>query len=353
MLKNFQTILTNLNVQPLLDALKENEHLWNQNTLRTTHEKSPHKEVDDIWIRFNDLSKDVREAIEDKETMWYPAAFVLPTSTYIFTLAQLVAGDRFGRCVITRTPPGHKIDRHVDYGSPVAYYQRFHIALQNEEGAAFICGDEEFTPQAGDVFVFDNSKEHEVVNNSSTDRITMIVDIHTKCFEHIKPTFTKVVTKNPLNKEYGEGYTYQIESFEENKEEFEPFVMKHWNELGLTKDDVPIDFDWERFFKEERVGRLHTATVRKDGKLVGYHISFIGGHPHYKSTLHAMVDLYYLLPEERAGRVGLKMFQYVEDELRKLGVKKVYTGCKVMFDHTKLFTRLGYELSDYQFIKIL
>lgn len=340
----------------MLDALAANEGLWNINNLRTTHSQSPHKQVDDIWIRFNKLDGSLQKAVEDKETYWYPASGVLPCTHYMYPLMEVVHGDRFGRCVITRMAPGVSIDSHKDMGAPVGYYQRFHLALQNAEGAVFKCDDEEFCPKTGDLFIVANHKEHSVVNNSELERITMIIDVHTPWFEHIKPTLEVEPVLNPLNKQsrdYGSGYTYQVESFEECKDEFEPFVMIHWGELGLTKEDVPIDFDWERFFEQERKGKLHTVTVRKDGKLVGYHIAFLGSHPHYKSTLHAMTDLYYLLPELRQGRTGLKLFKFAEEKLKELGVVKIYTGCKVILDHTRLFEYLGYEFSDKQFIKIL
>lgn len=352
-MQNFQLIARNIDTTAIINALKDNEYLWNQNNLRTTHELSPHKQVDDIWIRFNNLDGSLQKAVEDKEALWYPASYVLPVRTYMYPLMEIVDGDRLGRCVITRMGPNTKIDSHKDMGAPVGYYQRFHLALQNAEGAVFKCGDEEFTPQTGDLFIVANQRDHEVINNSDIDRITMIIDVHTTAFEHIKPTLVNTIAKKQINKQYGKGYTYQIESFEENKADFEPFVMQHWNELGLTKEEVPIDFDWERFFEQERIGRLHTVTVRKDGNLVGYHISFLGSHPHYRSTLHAMVDLYYLLPELRAGRVGLKLFKFAEEKLKELKVVKIYTGCKVKFDHSRLFKYLGYELSDYQFIKIL
>lgn len=352
-MQNFQLIASNINVAPLIEALKQHELLWNANNLRTTHEMSPHKQVDDIWIRFNHMDENVGVAVEDKECYWYPASSILPVKNYMYPLMDAVQGDRFGRCVITRMKPGTKIDRHVDYGAPVAYYQRFHLALNNAPGARFVCGDDTFIPNTGDLFILDNSAEHEVINDSDQDRITMIIDIRTPLFEHIKKTLDLDIAQDAINKQYAAGYSYQVESFEKCKADFEPFVMQHWNELGLSKEDVPIDFDWNRFFEQDRKGKLHTVTVRKDGQLVGYHISFLGSHPHYKSTMHAMVDLYFLEPSLRKGRTGMKLFKFAEQELKKLGVVKIYTGCKVKFDHTRLFEYLGYELSDYQFIKVL
>ena len=56
-MKNFQLIYSSLDTSPLLVDLKTKSHLWNQNTLRTKTEGTPHSQVDDIWLRMNDLSK--------------------------------------------------------------------------------------------------------------------------------------------------------------------------------------------------------------------------------------------------------------------------------------------------------
>jgi hypothetical protein len=54
-LRNFLKIAEGVDVMPLLSALARSPELWNQNLLRTTHQSSPHTQVDDIWLRFNDL----------------------------------------------------------------------------------------------------------------------------------------------------------------------------------------------------------------------------------------------------------------------------------------------------------
>ena len=41
-------------------------------------------------------------------------------------------------------------------------------------------GDEQLEMRSGDVFWFNNKLEHEVVNNSGMDRISIVVDIKVK-----------------------------------------------------------------------------------------------------------------------------------------------------------------------------
>jgi GNAT superfamily N-acetyltransferase len=147
--------------------------------------------------------------------------------------------------------------------------------------------------------------------------------------------------------------TYAVERWTDILEEIRPFAPLHWAELAVTQDDVPLDFDWDRFAAMDAAGTLHTVTVRLDGHLVGYHISLIGGHLHYKSTKHAMVDLYYLLPEHRRTKMGVGLFQFAERALRQVGVVKIITGTKVHLPNDALFERLGYQCTDRTYAKIL
>ena len=279
-MKNFQLIVKGVDFSPILDAITKNSALWNYFNLRTTHPGTPHSEVDDIVIRFNKIRENMQEYMDDSESVWYSATQYIPVQPFITTLMASTMADRIGRVVITRLRPGGKIESHKDLGAPVSYYQRFHFAILNEPGAKFICGDEEYTPDTGDIFIFDNSKEHSVVNDSDTDRITMIVDLHTPFFEHIKTTIHDEKPYTPKVKEYQEGITYQVEELRDVIEELKPFAPIHWAELGLTKDDVPLDMDWERYLNLEKDGRLHLVVVRDNGKVIGYQFTFVGGHFH-------------------------------------------------------------------------
>jgi hypothetical protein len=146
---------------------------------------TPHKEVSDIWIRFNDLksyeeSKDAAKILDEHESIWYSAVNDLPSvRTVVFQIMGRVQGIRLGRVLITRLAPGKKIEPHADGGTHAAYYERYHAVLQGLPGSLFRCGDETVNMQTGSVWWFQNAIEHEVINNSCDDRIHLIVDIKT------------------------------------------------------------------------------------------------------------------------------------------------------------------------------
>lgn len=179
-MKHFLKIFEGIDVLPLLAAIRMRDHLWNQNNLRTTHPGTAHSEADDIWLRFNELTKDGDNVhvVNDLQCINYPAFAELPQARpLIFGLMARVEGEQLGRCLITRLRPGARIAPHEDLGAPATFYERFHILLQCPPGAIFRTGDEVLQMHQGECWWFDNSVEHEIVNNGADDRITMIVDI--------------------------------------------------------------------------------------------------------------------------------------------------------------------------------
>jgi hypothetical protein len=178
-MRNFLKLAEGLDVMPLIHAIQRQPELWNQNELRRTHLGSAHAQVDDIWLRFNEVKQDKVEAVIDEhESVFYPAWFKLPQAhIMIFDLMRRVEGIRLGRVLITRLAPGKTITPHVDGGTHAEYYERYHIILQNHPGSIFRAGDEALCMKAGDCWWFDNGKEHEVINNSADDRLTLIIDV--------------------------------------------------------------------------------------------------------------------------------------------------------------------------------
>jgi hypothetical protein len=183
-MRNFLKIAQNIDIIPLLHAVQRQPNLWNVNTLRTAHPGSPHSEIDDIWLCFNDLDTYLESGdtatIDEYDSIFYPAWNDLPqVRSIVFDLMRRVEGIRLGRVLITRLPAGKKIGTHTDSGPCATYYQRYHIILQNHPGSIFRGGDETICMNAGECWWFNNAAEHEVINNSVDDRLTLIVDI--KC----------------------------------------------------------------------------------------------------------------------------------------------------------------------------
>lgn len=183
-MKYFQKV-ADLDVMPLLEQLDARPELWGANPWRKTMPGGPHREMTDIWIRYNSPDRIGKPGFTaEHDSVWYPAYGRLPALRgLIFPLMGMVEGERLGGVLITKIPPGAGIATHVDGGWHVEYYDKFYVSLRSSPGAKFICRDEVLEPQPGECWRFDNRLPHSVQNDSSEDRITLIVCIRTHKYQ--------------------------------------------------------------------------------------------------------------------------------------------------------------------------
>ena len=144
--------------------------------------------------------------------------------------------------------------------------------------------------------------------------------------------------------------TYQVEPYMQCEDELKAIYPLHYEELTISKN-FPLSPDYARYAKMAEMGILKLLTCRKDGELIGYVLMIIGPMLHYQTCIVAHEDIYYLKKEHRSGRIGVKLFQFVEDEMKKLGVDRIIMGTKVYSDNSKLFEYLGYRFYEKLFTK--
>jgi len=136
---------------------------------------------------------------------------------------------------------------------------------------------------------------------------------------------------------------YLLESFESCIPEISLLCQEHYEEIAERKDVIPLDPDWERYVGMEKAGILFLATVRSDGELIGYYIVSVVPHLHYKSSLTAFTDIFFVQKDFRHGRVGYNLFKFVIKEIKALGVQRFYTSCKLKHDVGPMLDRLGFK----------
>lgn len=135
-------------------------------------------------------------------------------------------------------------------------------------------------------------------------------------------------------------------------EELKGILPEHYDELCVTKD-FPLAPDYEAYGRLSVNGMLRCITVRADGALIGYAIFVVQPHLHYRTCRTAFEDIYFLKKEYRQGRIGIRLFQYAEQALRRIGVDRIIMHTKIHLDNSKLFEYLGYKLTDKLYTKIL
>ena len=136
--------------------------------------------------------------------------------------------------------------------------------------------------------------------------------------------------------------TAHVESFEENLEYLKPLLPIHYKELALNQDKVPLSPQFDKYVATEKQGGLLFVTLRSAGQMVGYFIGFIAPGLHYSTCLTCQMDIFYVLPEHRGGGGGFQLFKFVEQQLKKRGVQRMFVGSKMHKDASWLFEKLNY-----------
>lgn len=135
----------------------------------------------------------------------------------------------------------------------------------------------------------------------------------------------------------------QVESLTEHLEEIKPLLPYHWKELAIFQDVMPLDPNYDLYLVRDGRGEVMFVTLREDGELVGYWISFVAPGLHYQSTLTCTMDILWVKPDKRGGDGGFMLADCVKAEAKRRGVKCWYAGSKNHKEIAWFLERIGME----------
>lgn len=169
--------------------IDEHDNLWNKYTYRTESSLSPHREVEDIWVKYNDIANyDPQNptAFHDQhESVYYIDNVELQKeiSQIISMICEKYesSSTEFGGILITRIPAGKQVYRHNDNHSWHAQYycDKYLIPLQSYENQSFNFDGQSVVTPVGHIFSFNNLVDHWVLNDSDKPRVSLII-----CMRH-------------------------------------------------------------------------------------------------------------------------------------------------------------------------
>ena len=143
--------------------------------------------------------------------------------------------------------------------------------------------------------------------------------------------------------------TAQIEKLADCLEEMKPLFPAHWEELAVFKDKMPLAPQYDIYYQREAAGQLVMATLRKDGKIIGYWPTFVAPGMHYGKTLTATMDILWIHPDHRGDGSANILFETLKDELIRRGVDVWYVGSKNHKQIEWFFNAKGFEAIETYF----
>ncbi len=150
--------------------------VWNERDER--RKAYVHAVTSDCWVRFRDMQAwDWSTGLTDEhESVWQPVVHKIPA---IWSIVRKVCRrerpDRLGGVLLTKIPPGGKVEPHIDSGWHAGFYEKVAVQIKGDRDQAFCFEDCELRPESGEVYTFRNDVLHWVTNDSTQDRITLII----------------------------------------------------------------------------------------------------------------------------------------------------------------------------------
>ena|SRR5882724_1826181 len=148
------------------------------------------------------------------------------------------------------------------------------------------------------------------------------------------------------------GVTFQRERLAPIVRELMPLLQADWEENGVDRAKVPLNFDYNRYLDYDLTAILQIVTARDEGVLVGYVMAFVHPHIDHAGMGWAILTWYWLFPEYRHGGIGRGMLEGMLGFLREARVSVVEASEKVAAKHG-LFERLGFSPVDTIYRKLL
>jgi hypothetical protein len=173
-----QSLNVTLDVTEARREIDANPQAWNQYRWRTESAQSPHREVSDIWLRYNAIENFGPKFNDEHDSSWYPVIALFPSLCVLaIDLMDMIEGERLGGVLLTKMEPGKQVYPHADRGWHASYYDKYAVQIAGNDLQSFCFEDSSLSAHDGEVYTFDNSKPHWVINESDEDRITLIVCI--------------------------------------------------------------------------------------------------------------------------------------------------------------------------------
>ena len=179
-MRNIRIIKTGINVAKIQRQLDEFDSDWNaQQTEAGTAMQDPDhftSTVDVLQLVMGGIEQ-AGQYVGDTELCYQLPALKHHTEMVNFLKRHFHA---VRRCAFFRIPVGHRVGRHIDFGSYYLDKDRYHLSISGRYRYTVYDPDgtvEQIVIEPGTLFWFNNKLEHESENIDTVPRVAFIFDV--------------------------------------------------------------------------------------------------------------------------------------------------------------------------------
>lgn len=148
--------------------------------------------------------------------------------------------------------------------------------------------------------------------------------------------------------------TIRSSTLEELQAHGEALFREHWDEVALNKRVMRLDPDWDTYRRLEASGVMLCLAAFEGleaNTLVGYAVTFVHQHLHYRGLTYAQNDVLFVTARHRKGSVGLSLIEETAKAARARGARLLVWHAKEGTKLDALLPRLGYGVQDVIYSK--
>ncbi len=182
-MKYFRLIRSGIDVAPLLEEVRSQDHAWLLNTSRQNKIRVQ-RDTNTIFIS-SPVARPDLNVNENQESGLTAVSALFPRAVAFMNDVAKEMHSQLSRATIVRLKPKSQVARHIDAGSYYLIRDRFHLVLYSSAGSVLMSGGEQVRMREGELWWFDNKQYHEADNESDEWRIHYIFDLLPAAHRHL------------------------------------------------------------------------------------------------------------------------------------------------------------------------
>jgi predicted N-acetyltransferase YhbS len=146
----------------------------------------------------------------------------------------------------------------------------------------------------------------------------------------------------------------QLEALSVIQKEVAALIDGYYADTNAQDGIPPLNMDWPFFIKLEQGYRLVLFTAREDGELMGVNMYMLTQHPQHKGMTWAMCNTLAVATKHRGKGIGTMLVEAGMAYLKtRTDVKVVTHHFRTIYDAKPLFPKLGFDLAEHVYMKVL